>query len=189
MNSTEELEKRLQKKIEAHNIREYKKEQKLVVMTSRFNNNTLLENKRFREKSWKNGCVYCSPEKVSEQISIHSTLLVLEMNNDTNKIVGIGMCANKPFINRYGIYSNDNYNLYNYVGKYRIQREDLNREEEAVFKALDILCFRGNEHMKRGHGIKAFPTKLILNCMPVIHIPKYIECMFMNRFSKQKNLA
>ena len=183
--SEEELQRRIQRKNEAHAIREFKKQQKMVIMTSRFNNITKADNQRFREKSWPNGCAYCTPEKVSEKISVHSVLLVLEMNNDVNKIFGVGMCANKPFINRYRVYSNDNYNRYNYVGKYRIKREDFNSEEEAVFKALDVLCFTGNEHMKRGHGIKAFPTKLIINCKTVINLPKYIELMFTKRFSKK----
>lgn len=187
--SEEELEKRLQKKKEAHAIREFKKQQKMVIMTSRFTNATQQENEKFREKSWKTGCIYCSPEQVSEKISVHSTLLVLEMNNDTNKIIGVGMCANKPFINRYAIYSNENYNRYNYVGKYRITREELTQEEEAVFKALDILCFRGNEHMKRGHGIKAFPTKICINCMPVINLVKYIELMFTKRYAKDRDTS
>jgi Ni,Fe-hydrogenase I cytochrome b subunit len=56
---TEEiLQKRVQKKQEAAQIRQFKSQQKVYLMTSRFNTQTKLENQRFREKNWKQGCLY-----------------------------------------------------------------------------------------------------------------------------------
>jgi len=154
-------------------------------MTSRFNEATAEENKRFRNSGWNNGCVYCSPTKICGSIPAQSILLVLEMRNDINKIIGVGLCMNKAFVERYDVYKDNNYNRYNYVGKYRIDRNDLDSTEEAVFKALDILCFTGNQHMKRGHGIKRFPSRLLYNCKDFLNIPEFIENMFKIRFSKK----
>ena len=183
--SAEEIERRLKKKEFDRVIRTYKKTQHIFLMTSIFNNRTAEENEKFRKSGWPDGCMYCSPKMVSDSIPIQSKLMVLEMNNDTNKIMAVGLCLNRPFIHKYKVYEDENYNRYSYVGKYRIARADLDKTEEAIFKALDILCFTGNDHMKRNHGIKQFPAKLLYNCRNVLDIPSFIENMFKNRFSKK----
>jgi hypothetical protein len=185
MESLSETELKLKKKAESKAVRLYKNEQRSFLMTSRFNNQTAAENQKFRTISWPDGCVYSSPERISQSIPLQSKLMVLEMNNDINKIIGIGLCINKSFVEQYSVYQDNNYNRYNYIGKYRISREMLDAKEEAVFKALDILCFTGNEHMKRGHGIKMFPAKLSYNCRNVINLTEFIENMFKTRFSKK----
>jgi hypothetical protein len=171
-----------QKKQDALKIKQYKTEQKIFIMTSRFNTQTREENARFRKNKWEGGCIYCSPEQVSQKIPQQAKLLVLEMDNDKNQIFAIGQCANRPLTNKYGVYDNKNYNRFNYVGKHRISRTEFNMMEEAVFKALDQLCFFGNDHMKRGHGLKAFPIKLIVNCNPIFNIPQFLDEMFSRRF-------
>jgi hypothetical protein len=187
MNNTEDtIRKKIEKKNENIKIRNYKSTVRTHLLTSRFNTETRKQNEIYRNEKWPNGCIYCSPEQISHHIPINSKIIVLEMDNDMNQIFGIGLLVNKPFFNKYYIYADENYNRYNYIGKYRIKREDLNTTEEAVFKALDILCFKGNEHMKRGHGIKAFPTKLLMNCSDTFEITPFIEDMFKTRFSKVK---
>jgi hypothetical protein len=171
----EAVEKRLQKKQDALKIRQFKAYQKTYIMTSRFNTQTREENERFREKNWANGCLYCTPEQVSQKIPPQAKMIVLEMDNDKNEIFGIGMCANRSFMNKYGVYENENYNRYNYIGKKRVSRKDFTPLQEAVCKALDQLCFYGNEHMKRGHGLKAFPVKTLINCQPVLDITAFLE--------------
>jgi hypothetical protein len=181
---TEEvIQKRIQRKQEAAQIRQYKAQQKVFLMTSRFNTQTRLENQRFREKNWAQGCLYCTPMEISQSIPFKAKLLVLEMDNDTNQIFAIGMCANRALTQKYTVYQTCPYNRYNYVGKTRIPRSDFTPLEEAVFKALDQLCFYGNDHMKRGNGLKAFPTKLLVNCRNVLDILDFLENMFVRRFS------
>lgn len=178
------IRKKLEKRKENKNIRDYKKTIRTHLLTSRFNTETRQQNELYRNEKWQNGCFYCTPEKISQNIPIDSKIIVLEMDNDKNQIFGVGMLTNKPFFNKYSVYTDENYNRYNYIGKYRIKREDLNPKEEAIFKALDILCFKGNEHMKRGHGLKTFPIKLLMNCKNTLDITAFIESMFKNRFSK-----
>jgi hypothetical protein len=185
---TEEvIEKRIQKKHDAQVIRAFKKSQRIHMMTSRFNTETRDENRRFCEENWKNGCVYCCPQEVSQNIPLQSKMIVLEMDNDKNQIYAIGMCSNKPFTNKYSVYQNNNYNRYNYIGKHRIWRNEASPLEEAVLKALDQLCFYGNDHMKRGQGLKAFPVKLLVNCKAVIDLPEFLENMFNKRFMKNSS--
>jgi hypothetical protein len=179
------LRKKLEKRQENIRIRKYKTTVRTHLLTSRFNTETRKQNDIYRSEKWPNGCLYCSPEPISQNIPIDSKIIVLEMDNDMNKIFGLGLLTNKPFFNKHSVYTDENYNRYSYVGKYRIKREDLNSKEEAIFKALDILCFTGNEHMKRGHGLKAFPTKLLMNCSTVLEVTPFIENMFKTRFSNR----
>ena len=179
-------EERVIIKQERRQIRQYKKTMRTYILTSRFNTETRTQNEIYRKIKWANGCIYCAPDHVSNEIPIESKIIVLEMDNDNNTIFGIGMLLNKPFHNKHAVYGDNNYNRYSYVGKYRIKREELTAHQEAVFKALDILCFKGNEHMKRGQGLKAFPAKLLMNCKSVIDLPKYINNMFRIRFSEAK---
>jgi len=181
---TDKIRKKLEKKQENIRIRKFKSEMRTFILTSRFNTETRLQNEKYRNQKWPNGCVYCTPEQISQKIPIDAKMIVLEMDNDKNTIFGAGMLLNKPFFNKHSVYTDDNYNRYSYIGKYRIKREELTEQEEAVFKALDILCFTGNDHMKRGHGLKSFPTKLLMNCSTVINMNHYIEDMFKRRFSK-----
>lgn len=151
------------------------------LITSRFNNSTWDENRRFLSKKIKIGCVYCSPTMMSTKITLDSMMFVLEMNNDNNKIMGIGKVKNHPKLRKYSVYNNQNYNRYVFTGKSRIDREDMNEEEEQIMKAFDILCFKGNYHMKRGHGLSAFPSILLNRINPVIDLVNFIYNMFEQR--------
>lgn len=187
---TEEAnEKRILKRKTNAAIKHYKQHQSVHIMTSRFNSATRIENQSFREKSWPNGCLYCTPMEVSQSIPPLAKMIVLEMDNDKNQIFAIGMCGNKSIPNKYRVYNEQNYNRYNYIGKHRILRTDLNVTEEAVFKALDQLCFFGNDHMKRGNGLKSFSTKLLINCKSVLDIPAFLDNMFISRFHTTKEAS
>ena len=103
------------------------------------------------------------------------------MNNDKNKIVGIGMVRNHPHINRYTVYSNGNYNRYVFVGKQRIDRDDMSVDEDRMMKVFDILCFTGNKHMKRGNGLQLFPVEMLYRCSKRIDLVQFISDMFKKR--------
>jgi hypothetical protein len=114
-------------------------------------------------------------------------MFVLEMNNDTNQIMGIGMVRNHPTQNKYNVYQNDNFNRYVYTGKYRIDRESMTEEEEIILRAFDILCFRGNQHMKRGQGLTAFPVESLCRCAyNKMDLVDFITNMFKTRIMNQE---
>jgi hypothetical protein len=120
---------------------------------------------------------------ISKNVPADSVMFILEMNNDRNRIEGIGMVRNHPYANKYDVYSNGNYNRYTYVGKYRIDRDSMNEEENEIMTVFDILCFTGNKHMKRGQGLKAFPVEFLYKCSRTLDLVVFITNMFRSRIS------
>jgi hypothetical protein len=160
--------------------------EKFTIATTRFNNNTLSINKQFREKHPLIKSIYCSPGPISETIPIGSTVFVMEMNNDINKIVGIGAVNNRPIVGKYNVYiDNPNYSRYVYTGKYYIDRSEMSEEEEKIMKFFDIMCFTGNKHLKRGQGITSFPIEFIVRIFYKLNIDLImcIRKMFSSRIS------
>jgi hypothetical protein len=173
-----------EKKIQKQLVADYKKELRNFLLTSRFNNQTWCENEEYRKRNSNIKCIYCSPDKIAQNIPIDAITFILEMNNDTNKIMGIGMVRNHPIMNKFHVYENGNYNRYVYVGKNRIGRESMTEEEEKVMQVFDVLCFKGNQHMKRGKGITSFPIDMLYRCSKKLDLVKFISQMFKNRIIK-----
>ena len=129
-------------------------------MVTRFNNNTWIENMRWREiNNWK-GCIYNCPTCLKHDIPINAELYIIEMNNEENRIEGIGKIKNKIFLDRkYKIYTDNNYNRYTYKGTKRIDREDIIEKEKL--EKIERLLFKGKTHLKRGQGISKVPYSKI----------------------------
>lgn len=148
---------------------------KFRICTTRFNNKTMMENQMWRLRNNMIGnCVYGLPS-LSPLKELDGVLLVLEMNNDTNRIEGIGVLENRK-IHECSVYDTGNYNRYVFVGKYRFRirhtsnkeayasSDDeayasikLTEEEIIVIKMLEIALFYGYKHSKRGRGISTLP--------------------------------
>jgi hypothetical protein len=169
------------KKIFLQKLNEYKSSMKQFVMTSRFNTITLHENRDFVKKQNNMKCVYCSPDPIAKHIPIDALLFVLEMNNDTNLISGIGLIRNHAHMHKYSVYTEQMYNRYIYYGKQHIARTEMTENEERIMKVFDILCFTGNKHMKRGQGIKSFPVETLYKCSNTIDLVAFIGNMFKSR--------
>ena len=129
------------------------------IATTRFNTETLLQNKKWREKNNWNGCIYGSPiEFVNCNFTKNKQIFVIEMNNDTNKIVGIGIITNQlDSQKRCRIYNNLNYNRYIYFGKQTINISSLNPLQIKIIEILETLLFKGYTHVKRARGITLLP--------------------------------
>ena len=128
-------------------------------MATRFNNSTWEENCRWREKNNFNGCIYNSPVYIKDNIPLQIPLFVIEMNNETNKIEGIGKIVNYVHTDKkYKVYSDLNYNRYTYLGKQRINR-DMIKDTEKLEK-LEERLFKGKSHLKRGQGILNVPADI-----------------------------
>lgn len=155
------------------------------ISTTRFNNETWNENQQYmkkikEQKSNKKTvpeCIY-SLSHINQQACAESVFFVLEMNNDKNKIMGIGLVKNTPTMNEHKIYKKDEYNQYSYVGYYRIDRTEMNEREETIMKVFDFYCFTGSSHFKRLKGIKIFPQKIIDKCEPILDLLAFITNMF-----------
>jgi len=133
---------------------------KIILATTRFNNQTLSENAHYyRREINENGCLYGSPIRMKGHIHVKADVMVLEMNNSENKIVGIGWIKNYVYMDKYyKIYSDGNYNRYIYKGKYRIQRHEFHEDEMKIIEVLEYLLFYGSKHSKRGQGICEIPS-------------------------------
>ena len=162
-------------------LREYKNNMRSVLMTTRFSDKTWQENQDY-VKNTKFGCIYPSPLLNNTSLEKDKVLFILEMNNDQNRIMGIGLVRNNAIPKKYHIYENENYNRYAYVGKHRIDRDDMGEEEEKIMRVFDILCFTGANHMKRLQGMKQFPVDMLYRCSKIMDLMDFISKMFKQRF-------
>lgn len=183
--SQKELEEKLKKREDNKHIKSFKTNIKTHLLTSRFNTITRKQNDVYRNNYWKNGCIYCAPVLVNKEIPQGAKMIVLEMDNDINQIFAVGLLTNKPFTSRFSVYEDHNYNRYNYTGRYRITREQCSEEEEAILQMLDFMCFKGNQHMKRGQGLTSFPVKTLWKLSKDFDLTEFLEKMFQNRFVKE----
>jgi len=180
-------QKQLQKQ-ERLNITAYINPKKYHLLTTRFNDITWAENEHYRQKNPMIACIYSSPEPTSQHIDHNKILFILEMNNKTNRIMGIGMVKNKPIYNKYHTYNEPIYNTYAYLGKDRIDRSDMNEKEEEIMQVFDILCFKGATHQKRLMGITSFPPDKLYRCSHIVDLVDFIAQIFINKQKKHKLL-
>lgn len=139
---------------------------KIYFLTTRFNNTTWEENQKFVErKKVKNSdikCIYGSPIPIKNTIEDNARLLMCEMNNETNKIMGIGLIKNNSSsLRSFGVYGDGNFNRYIYTGKHRLSREILETYDKELIEWLEELLFKGKSHLKRGNGFMEVSNKKI----------------------------
>lgn len=125
----------------------------ITLVTTRFSNNTLGENRNYLSKIGSKGCIYGSPQEMSPKILPDSIVLVVEMNNSNNKIEGIGLIKNRPLFDKYYcIYSEGNYNRFVYKSDYHIDRDTILRYDDILLDGLENALFKEKTHLKRGSG-------------------------------------
>ncbi|SVC87961.1 uncharacterized protein METZ01_LOCUS340815 [marine metagenome] len=144
----------------------------IVIGTTRFSDQTWEENKKWRESNKAGGCAYGLPCKIPVNISKRAKILVIEMNNTHNKVMGVGLVNNAGKRGIYRIYSDHYYNRYIYEGEKRVDREKMVEGEKMV--ELEKLLFKGKGHMKRGRGI----TRVSLKKLKKGGLDKYLRGLF-----------
>jgi hypothetical protein len=133
------------------------------ILSTRFSNSTWNENISYRNKT-DIRCIYGSPQEMSPRILYDSVVYIVEMNNSTNKIEGIGMVKNHPCADKYySIYSDGNYNRFIYKSDYYLDRETIMRYNIVLVEALDYILFKEKNHLKRGIGFTTITQKIINN--------------------------
>jgi len=155
---------------------------KKYIATTRFNNETWKENQEFIKKHNQTAkkpieCIY-PVSHINQQFPQNTVFYVLEMNNEMDKIMGIGLVKNIPIYNKYNVYKNAKYNEYAYVGFHRIDRKDMNILEETIMRVFDYYCFKGKTHLKRLKGIKIFPQKILDKCHSIMDLLDFITNMY-----------
>tara|TARA_Y100000590_G_scaffold469425_1_gene656917 strand:+ start:2866 stop:3408 length:543 start_codon:yes stop_codon:yes gene_type:complete len=132
----------------------------MFIATTRFNDQTFLENERWRTNHNWEGCIYGSPKKISDKVPPDCRILVIEMNNSKpEKIMGFGLILNHPRYDfKANIYSDTYYNRVIYRSDYRKDRSQI--ENTEILKFLEEILFRGKTHQKRARGITILPLQI-----------------------------
>jgi hypothetical protein len=193
MNET--LQTILNKPIQSSIIKNYKTRQNAYLMTTRFSDISFEENKRFRNdkniKKLNVQCIYCSPQKIT-RVPPGKIMYVLEMNNTSDTIMGIGKLYNRSKLNEavvyneYGKESGYRMNRYNYIGEQRIDRSEMNPEELTILGILEIICFKGKGHQKRSLSITQFPIEKLYKLDEEYSIMQMIESQFDRKYPEIK---
>ena len=131
------------------------------IATTRFNNDTWKENCEYKNKQGLEGVIYGTNIRIRCSHSLGSLFFVIEMNNQTNKIEGIGLIRNQLVLDkRYNIYLNGDYNRYIYKGKYWISRNRLYYYDKELVNIFETILFKGKGHFKRQSGISVVSSLL-----------------------------
>jgi len=131
------------------------------IACTRFTDSTWLENFKYRTTR-KFGCIYGSPVPTNEKYSRDSQFFVIEMNNTSNQILGVGLITNTPQKDRTYIIHNMavaecNYNRYIFKGDKWMGRDNMPTELVEIFEKI---LFKGKSHLKRIRGISVVTNKL-----------------------------
>ena len=142
------------------------------IYTTRFTTDTYFQNQRFKDRLGWNGSLY-STMLTFPQNTPDKMIFILDMNNTTNKVVGIGLVLNKLSKDQsLDIYDNPSFNNYVYKTKYYIQLIDISQRGkyhdfvekswgDYIEKEFEACLFYGKGHLKRGGSFMCFPRKLL----------------------------
>ena len=145
---------------------EYREVELYNTIITRFTNSTWRENSKWRENNnHKDGCIYNAVCPTPISVNNYTNLFVIEMNIETNDIIGIGLIKNKYCLKTIKVYSVSKYNYFTYKSDYRIDsskfEEIFTDEELDLINLLKKFLFRGFSHLKRGSGYSKLPDKMI----------------------------
>lgn len=149
------------------------------IYTTRFTSETYYQNMRYKQNINWGGSLYSTmltfPVNTPDKL-----LFVLDMNNTTNKIVGIGILQNRLAKEQnVNIYSNPAFNNYVYKSAYHIslarfygnteehdnicKEENKNKDvfgwQKFIEDEFESKLFYGKSHSKRGGSFMVFPKK------------------------------
>jgi hypothetical protein len=159
---------------------------------TRFNNKTKRENTTWRENNnLESGCIYNALTTLPVSVKDIPNIFVIEMDIESNIIIGIGMIKNRLCLNPENVYSEKKFNYYTYKSNYRISsryfEEIFTSEEMKLIKLLENYLFRGFSHLKRGIGYSKLPEKMIFKAgkgIPDQEIPNIYTKLFMTVFKR-----
>jgi len=157
------------------------------IATTRFNNATFAENMAYREKTGES-VLYGPSIRIHEKYEIGCTMFVFEMNNEENKIEGIGVIKNQTVHDKkYKIYSESDYNRIIYRGSYWLSREQLLSMDPELIEIFDKMLFKGKSHLKRQSGITVVTEKLTKKWeQDLDHLKRRIRDIFVGKFKLEE---
>jgi hypothetical protein len=116
-------------------------------------------------------------------------MFVCEMNNEENRIEGIGLIKNQVVHEKkYKIYSDSDYNRIIYRGSYWLSREQLILLDEELVTIFDKMLFKGKSHLKRQSGITIVTEKLTKNWQQDLEqLKRRVKDLFMGQFQGKQD--
>lgn len=159
--------------------------------STRFKTNTWDENIKYKMKNNINGVIYGVPIEINYQYPLNSIIFVIEMNNDINQIIGIGVIRNKPITDKkYYIYNTMEYNRFIYRGDHWLSREQILRYNEQIVEIVENILFKKKSHVKRQTGISIITSKLLSHWKTFAnynenYMKESIKQLFISEFMKQ----
>ena len=156
---------------------------------TRFNNATYAENINYRNKHNEN-VIYGTTLQIRHIYDLGIQIFVVEMNNEENKIEGIGLIKNLLVCDkRHKIYENDEYNRYIYKGKYWLSRSQINNVNEKITEMFENALFKGKSHLKCRMGITIITQKLFVHWNYDLQIVKnMVKHVFLGYFKYKYNI-
>lgn len=150
---------------------------------TRFNNITYSENINYRDK---NGeiAIYGSTLKIRDIYSPGCLMFIVEMNNEKNKIEGIGLIKNLLVHDKkHKIYGINEYNRYIYRGKYWLSRDQINEFNYEIIEIFENILFKGKSHLKCRIGITVITEKIFVHWdYELKSLKSMVRNMFINYF-------
>jgi hypothetical protein len=133
------------------------------IASTRFNNETHAANMAYRKKTG-DQVIYGTNIRIQGKYDPGSLMFVIEMNNDENRIEGIGLIRNTLiFEKKHNIYENSDYNRYIYRGDYWLSRQQLEEIDAELVEICELISFKGKSHLKRLSGISVITKQLFTN--------------------------
>ena len=141
------------------------------IYTTRFDSYTYLQNLRVKENMNFNGSLYGSTLTLPQNTSTDKYLFIIDMNNTTNKIMGIGLIKNILAKDQnIKIYDNPTFNNHIYKSKYYLPFIDSHNHGvyfdfiepnwiKFIEHEFENTIFYGKNHLKRGGSFSRFPLK------------------------------
>jgi len=153
------------------------------IASTRFNNDTYNENTLYRKQSGI-PVIYGTSIRIQEKYDVGTLMFVVEMNNDENRIEGIGLIRNTLVYDKnHNIYSNSDYNRYLYKGEYWLSRDTILEKDAEIAEICDNVLFKGKSHLKRVSGISVLTKQLFTNWdFKLCVLKDKIRALFMKTF-------
>lgn len=196
------LHKQCIKYISNCNIKPHNFNKNFDIYTTRFTSLTYNENDNFKKTTQWDGSLYSTMLKFPENTP-DKLLFILDMNNTTNKILGIGFIIKKLAKDQsIKIYDNPTFNNYIYKSKYYIKLIDNNNKGaylpniepewiKFIEKEFEDNLFYGKSNSKRGSSFMHFPKKFFSNKHLLFLISLFVcinpNNFIENVFDKKKN--
>lgn len=155
---------------------------------TRFTDDTWKDNQAYCETNCSKGkIIYNSPKMISKMVPYNTNIIVLEMNNTKNKIMGVSIVKNRTKgTHIHKMYPDNNYNRYSYIGSNRISINEMTRDELEIMLFLENICFQGKTHIKRGQGMSKISDTPFIKCKNIIDVPLFVKNMFLKREKNKK---